>query len=67
MGIHEDVVYAWDRKPSSGGGIRPQPLWVNHLIDAWLQDPSLLGTALATALAASRKKHEGTDEDGMTN
>jgi hypothetical protein len=58
-GVHEDVVYSWDRKPASTGNrLRPQPGWVKPLIDAWLFDPSLLGKALADALIATQREAE---------
>lgn len=62
-GVSEDVVSDWDRRDHPVRGRRPEPLWVKHLIRAWLYDPSLLREAmLAAKIAVDVEEEENRSE-----
>lgn len=62
-GVHEDIVSSWSRKRHPVLGVRPEPLWAQHLVRAWLKDPSLLVDALIAARARAGSVKNGAPSD----
>ena len=55
VGVDEDTVSGWARKHHRRRAIQPEPIWVWHLMRAWLQYPGLLREAINEALERSER------------